>query len=121
MRILIVLLSFFVAIVGLVFQLNTQDIVQVNIFSVSPENMDRFGYICSALMIVASFLYLFGKQNRYFRLIAVMIWGILAFVGFFAEPGYNSILFIRPVTCAICIILALFIFIPSFKDGESKS
>ncbi|WP_088816225.1 MULTISPECIES: hypothetical protein [Listeria] len=116
MRIFIALLSFTVAVTGFIFQINTQNVVLVNIFSVSAEEMGRFGYICSSLMVTASILYLVGKNNRYLSLTAVATWGMLALVGFFIEPGYQSILFIRPITCALCIILALFVFIPSFKN-----
>ncbi len=116
MRIFIAVLSFIVAVTGFIFQINTQNVVLVNIFSVSAEEMGRFGYVCSGLMVSASILYILGRNNRYLSLSAVVIWGVLAIAGFFIEPGYQSILFIRPITCAICIILALFVFIPSFKN-----
>ncbi|EUJ29151.1 hypothetical protein MFLO_11210 [Listeria floridensis FSL S10-1187] len=112
MRIFISLLSVVIAIVGLANQFTIADTVQINIFNISDRAMEVFGYIITPGMIIASVLYFFGKNNRNLSVIAVVLWGLLAFSGFFMEPVYASWMFLRPVACTVCSILALFVFIP---------
>lgn len=112
MRIFISVLSFVVAIIGLVNQIQIADRIQINIFTISEQAMDIFGYVITIGMIVAGILYLCGKKSRKRSVYAVILWALLAFSGFFMEPVYDSFLFLRPITCTICSILALFVFIP---------
>lgn len=112
MRIFISILSFVVAIIGMINQIQIADRLQINIFTISDQAMDIFGYIITVGMIVAGILYLYGKQNRKRSVCAVILWALLGFSGFFMEPVYGTLLFLRPVACTICSILALFVFIP---------
>lgn len=56
MRIFISILSFVVAIIGMINQIQIADRLQINIFTISDQAMDIFGYIITVGMIVAGIL-----------------------------------------------------------------
>ncbi|WP_167629499.1 hypothetical protein [Listeria valentina] len=109
MRIFAGVFSIQASILGIFSWLKLSATKPINLFGL-PEGLSaNAGLLLSILMFLAGILIILAKTNDFLLFLALVLWVFGLILGLLFSPSFSGLYF-RPITCALCLIIGLYIF-----------